>query len=261
VIQYYRIDKQSKDLFVEKWAIINDWHIPKHDKRKVALWLKLMKKWKPDHITINGDFDDMEAPSRWTAGTPSEYTERISITTQTEAVKILNQIRADHPNANMDWLDGNHENRIYDYVAKNAPALVDYITIPSIFGLENLGIEYQKYGEPPKKKFGDMYIHHGQKISSNAGESVRKEMDHYGVSMIIGHTHRIGSYNVAYYDGRKLKGYEGGHMTDVSKMDYAPFHNWQSGFLAGYVDGDKCWIDICQFEDNDVIFEGKKYSA
>jgi predicted phosphodiesterase len=246
---------------MEKWAIINDWHIPKQDNRKIALWMKLMKKWNPDHITINGDFDDMEAPSRWTAGTPAEYTERIAITTQTDAVKILNEIRADHPNANIDWLDGNHEHRIYEYVSKNAPALVDYITIPSIFGLENLGIEYQKYGEPPKKKFGGVHIHHGQKISGNAGESVRKEIEHYGVSMIIGHTHRMGNYNVSFYDGRDLVGYEGGHMCDPEQMTYAPFHNWQAGFLTGYVDGDNCWIDMNQFRGNDVVFEGKLYKG
>jgi hypothetical protein len=170
-----------------RWAIVSDWHVPKHDKRKVALWFKIMKEWKPDFITVNGDFDDFEAPSRWVSGTPTEYTERVAITTETVSKKILREIREDHPNAEIDWLDGNHEFRLEDYVAKNAPALVGSITIPKIFDLDNLGIEHQPYGAPPKKKFGGYYVHHGTFISKNAGESVKKEIEHYGVSIIMGH--------------------------------------------------------------------------
>jgi hypothetical protein len=75
--------------------------------------------------------------------------------------------------------------------------------------------------------------------------------------MIIGHTHRIGNFNVNFFDGRALRGYEGGHMCDPVQMDYAPFQNWQAGFLVGYVEGDQCWIDICQFVGDNVVFEGK----
>jgi len=244
-----------------KWAIVNDFHVPKHDKRKVSLWLKIMREWKPDAITFNGDFDDFEAPGRWVKGTPSEYTERVAVTTETDSKKLLREIREDHPDAEMDWLDGNHEVRVEDYVAKNAPALVDSITIPTIFDLDNLGIEYQPYSAPPKKKYGGLYVHHGTYVSKNAGESVRKEMDHYGVPIIMGHTHRLANTRVSYYDGRVLRGWEGGHLCDPKQMDYAPFQNWQPGFLTGMVYGSKCFIAEHEFVGNSVDFYGVKYDA
>ena len=50
-------------------------------------------------------------------------------------------------------------------------------------------------------------------------------------------------------------------MCDPQQMTYAPFHNWQAGFLTGYVDGDNCWIDMNQFRGDDVVFEGKLYKG
>lgn len=246
---------------MEKWAIINDWHLPKHDKRKVALWLKIMREWKPDHITILGDFDDFEAPGRWVKGTPTEFTERVAITTETVSTKALKEIREDHPDANIDWLDGNHEFRLEDYIAKSAPALVGAVTIERIFDLANLGIEYQSYKEPPKKKFGGYYVHHGTLLGQNAGDSVRKECSHYGVSMIMGHTHRLGNHRKSYYDGRIERGWEAGHMTNVKLMDYMPHQNWQHGFLTGYIEGDKCFIQESEFQGNTVYMDGRKFVA
>ena len=244
-----------------KWAILNDTHIPKHDKRKLTLWLKIMREWKPDYITINGDFDDFEAPGRWVSGTPAEYTERLAVTTETDSKKLLNEIRDNHPDAEINWLDGNHEVRLEDYINKNAPALVGTVTIPKIFDLDNLGIEYQPYGAPPKKMFGGFYVHHGTFISKNSGESVRKEVDHYGVSMIMGHTHRGGLYHVSDYEGRIRTGIEGYHLCDPKQMTYAPFHNWQAGFVTLYVDGSKAFPFLNQFNGNTVVMDGKKFTA
>jgi hypothetical protein len=57
---------------VMKWAFVGDLQIPYHDKRAVSLWMKVMKKWKPDAIDFVGDIDDQLEYSRFSDGTTDE---------------------------------------------------------------------------------------------------------------------------------------------------------------------------------------------
>lgn len=57
---------------VLKWAFVGDLQIPYEDKRAVALWFKVMKKWKPDIIDFVGDIDDQLEYSSFSDGTTDE---------------------------------------------------------------------------------------------------------------------------------------------------------------------------------------------
>lgn len=57
---------------VLKWAFVGDLQIPYEDKRAVALWLKVMKAWKPDMIDFVGDIDDQLEYSSFSDGTTDE---------------------------------------------------------------------------------------------------------------------------------------------------------------------------------------------
>lgn len=57
---------------VLKWAFVGDLQIPYEDKRAVALWLKVMKAWKPDIIDFVGDIDDQLEYSSFSDGTTDE---------------------------------------------------------------------------------------------------------------------------------------------------------------------------------------------
>lgn len=57
---------------VLKWAFVGDLQIPYEDKRAVALWLKVMKAWKPDIIDFVGDIDDQLEYSTFSDGTTDE---------------------------------------------------------------------------------------------------------------------------------------------------------------------------------------------
>ena len=56
--------------------------------------------------------------------------------------------------------------------------------------------EYIYYNELPKRRFGDIHVHHGLSISATG--SVRKDMEDMQVSLIRGHSHRIASHMVTY---------------------------------------------------------------
>lgn len=57
---------------VLKWAFVGDLQIPYEDKRAVALWMKVMKAWKPDIIDFVGDIDDQLEYSSFSDGTTDE---------------------------------------------------------------------------------------------------------------------------------------------------------------------------------------------
>lgn len=244
---------------MEKVLIWPDTHFPHEDKRKVAQMMKIVKDWKPEHLVFLGDLDDMSSPSRWVEGTPTEYTARVSVT-GTATGEFLKEIRDILPDAKIDYFEGNHEVRLTEYVSKNAPALDGLIDIPKLFDLDNLGISFYRYREPPVKLIGDFYVHHGSSVSKHAGQSAKGEADSYGVSGFSGHTHRLGVFHQRFLDGREVSWYECGHLTDPAQHSYNQHYNWQSGYAYAYVDRGRVYPFLSKFIGNTVVHDGKKYS-
>ena len=50
-----------------KWMMCSDVHFPRHDPRKVELFLKVMKWFKPHAVDLLGDIDDAD-PTRTNRG-------------------------------------------------------------------------------------------------------------------------------------------------------------------------------------------------
>lgn len=258
----------SNDL---KWMLGSDFHIPWTHPRYMELWWKVMKWYKPDVIDYLGDIDDQSCVSRWSAGTPDEILGAIS--TYSDTVKeFYKQTRDLNPNAQLFNALGNHDIRIWDYIDKKAPALVGenyksgLITPETLWGLDNLGYEYIHYNDRPAHRFGDMYAHHGISISKHAGESVRNDIETFLVSMIRGHSHRMGEYNKTLeLRNETLRGYEIGHMTDInsSGMSYTNNHNWQPGFAVATIEnGVYPHIQLIHISPDFTCYvNGKKFSA
>ena len=62
-----------------KWAQIGDLQMPYQDDRAVALWFKIMRKYKPDAIDIVGDIDDFLEFSSYSDGTTDEFFNQLSM--------------------------------------------------------------------------------------------------------------------------------------------------------------------------------------
>lgn len=56
-----------------KWAFVGDLQMPYHDKRAVALFMKVLKAWKPQAIDFVGDIDDQLEYSSFSDGTTDEF--------------------------------------------------------------------------------------------------------------------------------------------------------------------------------------------
>lgn len=254
-----------------RWMLASDFHYPFHNQRHVSLWLDVVKWYKPHVIDILGDLDDACPVSRFSEGTPQEIQDNI-VAYSPLIRKFFADLREIVPSAQIHFATGNHEERYDNYIDKKAPALKGLITPELLWGTDTYGIELSYYNNPPVHRFGDIFVHHGPYASSKSGESVRKVLEDFGVSAVVGHSHRQGyvakSFPLA---DRNLRGWELGHLTDInsSGMGYDLKHDWQSGFGMGYIesgantkDGLYPHISLVSISpENTAVVDGKIFRA
>lgn len=245
-----------------KWSTLSDVHFPKHDPRTVELYLKVMKWWQPDAIDLAGDIDDAECSGRWVEGTPAES---VSIQSGAGLVKtFLEEVSSVCKKAeDKHYHGGNHDfYRHKKYLLKNAPNTLDYITPDILYGLNNSGFQWHDYELPPVERLGGIFVHHGESISKHSAESVRNDMGNYMVSLIRGHSHRVGSYYVDYpLAGLSLEGYEIGHMSIPELHTYQTTHNWQQAFCNAHVIDGVAHIEIIRIKDHTCVVDGKIFKT
>ncbi len=248
-----------------KWAMVSDVHFPKHDPRKVELFLKVMKSWQPNAIDLLGDIDDADSTSRWVEGTPRSMDlidEGVKLTR--EFMKDLTDITKSEDN---HFHDGNHGwYRHKKYLEKNAAPFLGMINAEILYEPSKYGFEFHDYDEDPVKRFGNIYAHHGESVSKHSGESVRNDCLSWGVSLVRGHSHRMGAYYNTYaLTGQEVEGYEIGHLCDESQMKYSLAKNWQSGFALAYVVNDTPFIELIRVRLTDegwtCMVDGVKFVA
>lgn len=244
-----------------KYLACSDIQFPLHDQRALTLWMDVLKWFKPDLVDVVGDIDDADSTSRWAVGPEQNVSVNDGGARLTR--ELLGDIRTTVKKADVHLYDGNHGwTRHRDYLLKNAPQFLDQITPNVLYGYEELGIEFHYYQDLPFNRFNDMYVHHGVAVSKHAGGSVQSDMESFGVSLIRGHSHRVGSYRKTYeISGQVLEGFEIGHLMDVKKADYSLVRNWQQGFGYGYVSDGRHQIQEVQIKDYTCWVAGKKFSA
>lgn len=251
-----------KDL---KYLACSDIQFPLHDKRAVDLWLKVLKGFKPDLVDFVGDLDDSDSTSRWAIGPETMVT--VNEAGAKDTKDFLKDCRRLAPDADMHLFDGNHGwTRHYQYLMKNAPQYLDSITPDQLYGYEDVGVEFHYYSDLPTNRFNDMYVHHGVAISKHSGESVKADIDAWGVSLIRGHSHRLGDYFKTYeLTGKRLEGYEIGHLMKESLADYSNQRNWQQGFLYGFISGGEHFLELVPIKETEkgktCFVAGKKYTV
>ena len=266
---------------VRRYLAVSDIQWPLHDERAVELWLKVVKGFKPDLVDLVGDIDNADATSRWAAGSSEELfydidVKKADINALEEVAlrrllsdgsnhtkNFLGLVRKSVPKADVHLFDGNHGwTRHENYFRSKCPELLDRITPDVLYGLTESNVTFHRYDALPYNRFNDMYVHHGQAISKHSGESVKADIDAWGVSLIRGHSHRIGDYHKTYeLTGQQLEGYEIGHLMNVNAADYSNQRNWQQGFLYGYVEEGQHYLTLVKIKNYTCYVDGKRYSA
>ena len=246
-------------------VIANDFQIPFHHKQALKLFMRFLKHEQPDWLILNGDFQDFWEISTFdqTPRGGEDLNEEIAA-----GKDILKSFRWTLPKARITWLEGNHEFRLRKYLMRNAKELYGFtsLTVPELFGLQNLKIDYVRC-KPASSKFtdnfirvGNLYVGHWDLVSKHSGYAAKGLVDEKGVSLLQGHTHRFGAHAKTTLDGHVLLGVENFAMC-ARGASYVSYPNWQLGFSVVYFDpssGRFQWYPVL-FDRHGFVWNGQEY--
>lgn len=221
-------------------VIANDFQIPFHDEKALFLLNVFLKRERPEWLVLAGDFQDFWEISSFDSAPHSgrQLLREIELGTQ-----ILKSFRRILPRSRITWLEGNHEFRLRRYLMKNARELSELpaLTVPELFGLRKLGIEYVPCDRRATKftgthiQVGNFYVGHFEIVAKHGGYAAKQLVEDKGVSLLQAHTHRFGAHARTGLDGRLLLGAENFCMCS-RRQSYTTTPNWQLGFSVVYLE-------------------------
>lgn len=196
------------------------------------------------------------------------------------------------PNTEWQWMPGNHDKRLRDYLVKNAPRVYDIKRVDTpesegeivnriqyLMRLDELGWEYTDphgdYEDGQINISDHLAVRHGWKLRQKAGETALKTLETLGYSILVGHTHRQAVVHHTFHeiDGtpRQLLAAEVGCMCRLDRRGerdernrrfpaYATASNWQRGFATAtiYPDG-KFRVDLATYVNGVLLWRNQRY--
>ena len=235
--------------------VLGDWHIPYHDPRAVKIAYEAIKLYKPKSIQILGDFVDFYAVSDHLR----DPDKRMGLQEEIDlAAETLAKIRSLAPKSRIYFHEGNHEDRLRRYMAREAPELsgLTSLRLTELLNLGKHGIIFRSAIQPIRLK--DLLVTHGTLCRKSSAYTAKALVERYGCSALQGHTHRLGSYYITTYASTYF-GWENGCLClktpTVSNAYTKGVPNWQQGFSVVHCDKRASVFPVSIFNGSAVLPE------
>jgi predicted phosphodiesterase len=211
------------------WVVMNDLQIPFQDQKVLDLVLNFVDDLKPHGVVLNGDIVDCYSISDFAKNPASEADLKKEIHESSQLMDRLAKVTSERV-----WLGGNHEDRLRRLNWKNVPALAatGKLDFPVIFETSEHGFDYKPYGEV--EYLGRLMVTHGDKAMKHSGQTAKAAFEQTGSSIMVGHTHRLGTYYKTDSNGIHAS-WENGCLC-LMNPEYVQRPNWQQGFSVVHVD-------------------------
>lgn len=256
--------KQTKPLFTKASRTVlvcADIHAPDEDPDAMDVMYQIGRAVGIDELIIDGDLYNVSSLSKYT---PNADQHLRWVDERAEAIRVPVQIRQNFPNIPIKFLPGNHDMRPIKWINANALPLQNILTLSQWLGLddEKLGFEIIDGGRVELAN-GKLIVKHGTSVSQIAGQSVKREIDKAGVSIIMGHVHRRALIEVTKAN-EILTGVELGCLCNL-RPDYGnpeDVVNWQQGFIiVTEYDDDEPAIEMVKITNGRASFRGKRFQS
>lgn len=243
----------------EYWEVVGGWndiHVPYHDTALIDSAIALFKDIQPHRFVNLGDTNDFFMLSRF-----NKAMERLDLLQQEldQGKLIRKAIRDVLPNAQMDEIVGNHEERLLTYPGFNAPALRSLNSLkPNVLlGLKDLDITHW-----PMNGFrlrDDFLMEHGSVVRTESGASAKARLNQTLISGIMGHSHRLSEHRKSGY--RDLVWYEGGCLCMLNPDYVKSEANWKQAVWLGMFSTktQNFHMQMIPAVGRGFIFDGKHY--
>jgi predicted phosphodiesterase len=206
----------------------------KVDRKAWRSTLAFLRNESPDVIVLGGDTCDFEDVSKYRKN-PS-----LRVPIHKEAAFVKKHILA--PLAELDarvvfMSRANHEERYVNFVWDRCPEL--YGVVPPLNVLLELDkYDIECYTEREYWVNRRLACIHGYKALKNSCATARSTLADMKVSVVMGHTHRMGMYYESGARGKEHVAVENGHLMDPKWATYLDRPgNWQQGFSVIYDHG------------------------
>lgn len=235
---------------IKKLGIINDIHIPLHDKEAMIAAYRYLKGINIDGLVINGDLFDFY----WLSVHSKEY-KHFSFKDELDMCRNeLDRIRQIFGDIPIYFKEGNHEERWSMNLRNNAQAL---------YGLDDFMLETLCRAEEYKMKwvrdkrlieYGHLNIAHGHEFRAGIIAPVNIARTYFikaNTNLCVGHHHTTQEYTHKDITGTIKGCWAIGALCNLQPK-YMPYNNWNHGFA--YVEKESSGI----FEfNNKKIINGK----
>lgn len=247
-----------------KIAVINDLHIPFHDKDVCEMVLTALSDVDIAELWLNGDIFDlynfnMHGPKNPVVEFNAE--EELDI-----GYEFLANLRKRFPDKKIVFMEGNHETRLERYILKNGSSLYNLVSIKNDPRFKALNFEHHPYNEPKRVYNAKLKVQHSPPSYASAKTSLSKKLD---CSYIWGCSHRPELHISVGDDGELYYGVFNGwlgdkHSTETHKkvFDYMKNHEkWGKCFTMIYLNENLEDFHLSQIviKNNSFVLEGTRY--
>lgn len=221
-------------------------HKPLHDRLAWEAGLELTSR--ADHVVLLGDMIDLPALSKYAHGSDLRGSTGKAIKETKWWLGRLRDAAGDKP---IDYIFGNHEERLPALFKKFCPDLEGIFTLEDALGLTDLNIRpVAPYGADITIK-GVLYTH-GDKYATHGGQTAAKYLTTLDCSVVYGHCHKLELAHKTVRGKRRFAGSPGTICMRTGVVPGSSAHpDWQAGFfLVHYAKGHQPWVEP-------VLYDGK----
>jgi hypothetical protein len=218
------------------WAVIGDIHIPCHDNPTLKLFATEARRRGVVGVLLNGDVMDMYQIS--------DHLRNPAVPQMKHEIdcgrQFMSWLRGQFQKAEIVYREGNHEERLRNYLFKHAPQLcgLDEISVSSLLYLDKVGITYVQ--DRRLVELGKLPIIHGHEYKHGVSAPVNPARGLFlrtKSSAMVSHHHQVSSHTEKDVRGKIIKTWSIGCVCNL-KPDYMPYNNWSHGFAFVEVSAD-----------------------
>ena len=244
---------------IKNVVVLSDLQSPYHDVAATEAIKKFIYWYQPETVVSVGDEIDLPQLSRWEEGGEGEWQRDLG-RHRDITVKLLKDLTVEH------IVRSNHSDRLYNKIKGRAPGFLGLpeLKIEQFLKLDELGITYHhtSYQLAP-----GWILMHGDEgnVQPTAGATALGLAKRSGMSVVCGHTHRMGltHYTQSWASGSKtVWGMEVGHLMDHrrhAKYIKSGLFTWQQGFGILHVDGKTVTPQLVPIVNRSFTVNGKVF--
>jgi predicted phosphodiesterase len=245
-----------------KMLIVSDCHAPYHDHAAWGCLLSVAEQWRPDVCVVLGDFADFAAVSSHPKVPGRLHSFANEVEYVNDALDELDAALKAGGCRTKEFLEGNHENRLSRYVAKQAPDLFEFVDWQGVLRLDQRAWRVTPYKS--SIQYGRLRLTHD--VGRAGVQAARQSRMDVGHSVAFGHCHSLQVSYGGTVSGERHVGATLGWLGDPEAIDYRHRdmvrREWQHGFgVAHFVASGEFWLQGIPVVKGRCVIDGRIYNG